>query len=80
MVVVTCRGFSAATVFSQELLGRTSHELGSGLGAWLGEQLVGFGPALHRTRFDAIGPVTDQLFGQTVQLDFDHQRDLILRG
>ncbi len=78
MVLVTCRDFSAATVFSQELLDRASHELGSRFGAGLGEQLVGFGPSLHRTRFDTIGTIANQLFCQAVQLDFDHQRDLIL--
>ena len=71
MVVVTCRGFSAATVFSRELLDRAGHELGSRFGAGLGEQFVRFGPSLYRTRFDTIGTIANQLFCQAVQLGFD---------
>ena len=80
MVVVICRDFSSATVFSQELLGRTGHEFGSRLGAGLGEQFVGFGPSFYCTQFDTIGTMANQLFSQAVQLDFDHHDHLILCG
>src|SRR5271165_1818896 len=42
-------------------------QLGTGLGPWLGQQLLLFRPTLQRPRFTTTGPVADFLLAQAAQ-------------